>query len=137
MARNFHQRDRISAITEINITPLIDLAFALLIIFMITTPLLEQSIALELPLELKKPQDEAPPEFKTISLDGQGDYYWEGQKVDERRLTELLTDLAMQADPPVLNLRADAQLPYQKVITLIDLIKQQNLSKISLDTQAK
>ncbi|MEC7609969.1 MAG: biopolymer transporter ExbD, partial [Verrucomicrobiota bacterium] len=46
MARNFHRKDRLSALTEINVTPLIDLAFALLIIFMITTPLLEQTIAL-------------------------------------------------------------------------------------------
>lgn len=137
MARNFQRHDRISAISEINVTPLIDLAFALLIIFMITTPLLEQSIALELPLELQKPQDERQPDFRTISLDRQGDYYWEGQQVDEQRLTELLADLAAQTDPPVLNLRADAQLPYQKIITLVDLIKQQNLSKISLDTQVK
>ncbi|MEC8330086.1 MAG: biopolymer transporter ExbD, partial [Verrucomicrobiota bacterium] len=45
MARNFHRKDRLSALTEMNVTPLIDLAFALLIIFMITTPLLEQTIA--------------------------------------------------------------------------------------------
>ena len=38
MARNFHRKDRLSALTEINVTPLIDLAFALLIIFMVTTP---------------------------------------------------------------------------------------------------
>ena len=44
MARNFHRKDRLSALTEINVTPLIDLAFALLIIFMVTTPLLEQTI---------------------------------------------------------------------------------------------
>ncbi len=137
MARNFQRRDRMSAISEINVTPLIDLAFALLIIFMITTPLLEQSIALELPLELQKPQSDATPEFKTISLDQQGNYYWEDQQVNERRLTELLAELAAQTDPPALNLRADARLPYQKVIALIDLIKQQNLSKISLDTQVK
>ena len=68
MARNFHRKDRLSALTEINVTPLIDLAFALLIIFMITTPLLEQTIALNLPIETSKEQTEDRDDFQSLSI---------------------------------------------------------------------
>jgi biopolymer transport protein ExbD len=45
--------------------------------------------------------------------------------------------MAMDPAPPVLSIRADAQLPYQRVVTLIDMIKQRKLSKISLDTKVE
>ena len=137
MARRFHRRNRISALSEINVTPLIDLAFALLIIFMITTPLLEQNIYLELPLESQKSQSVPEQRFKAITLDAQGRYYWEGEGVSQERLMERLAAAAAESNPPVLNIRADARLPYQKVITLMDWVKQHNLSQISLDTQVR
>ncbi len=137
MARTFHRKERLSALSEINVTPLIDLAFALLIIFMITAPLLEQSISLELPIETPKNQGQSSePRFQTISIDGEGTYYWNADAVTLAELSGLLENLSSQPVPPVLNIRADASLPYQKVITLIDLIQKTNLSEISLDTKA-
>lgn len=137
MARNFHRKDRLSALTEINVTPLIDLAFALLIIFMVTTPLLEQTIDVNLPVEVSKPQPEDREEFQAITVDKSGDYYWSDEKVSLQQLGDLLDTLAMEAAPPVLSIRAHDTLPYQKVITVIDMIKQRKLSKISLDTKVK
>ena len=137
MARNFHRKDRLSALTEINVTPLIDLAFALLIIFMVTTPLLEQSIDVNLPIEGSKPQSENRETFQTITIDRDGNYFWSNQNVTPEQLGELLDTLAVDAAPPVLSIRADANLPYQRIITVIDMIKQRNLSKISLDTKVK
>ena len=126
-----------SALTEINVTPLIDLAFALLIIFMVTTPLLEQSIDVNLPVEASKAQPDDREEFQAISVDKSGDYYWGEEQVSLLQLGDLLDTMAMDAAPPVLSIRADANLPYQKVITVIDMIKQRKLSKISLDTKVK
>jgi biopolymer transport protein ExbD len=137
VARNFHRKDRMSALTEINVTPLIDLAFALLIIFMVTTPLLEQTIDVNLPVEGPKTQSEDREEFQAITVDKAGDYYWSDEKVSLQQLGDLLDTLAMDAAPPVLSIRADSSLPYQKVITVIDMIKQRKLSKISLDTKVK
>ncbi len=137
MARNFHRKDRLSALTEINVTPLIDLAFALLIIFMVTTPLLEQTIDVNLPLEASKSQSESRETFQTITIDQNGNYYWSDKNVTPQQLGELLDTMALDAAPPVLSIRADAALPYQKVITVIDMIKQRKLSKISLDTKVK
>lgn len=137
MARNFHRKDRLSALTEINVTPLIDLAFALLIIFMVTTPLLEQTIDVNLPIETSKPQPESRETFQMITIDRNGNYFWSDQDVTLEQLGELLDTLVMDAAPPVLSIRADASLPYQRVVTVIDMIKQRNLSKISLDTKVK
>ena len=137
MARSFHRKNRLDALTEINVTPLIDLAFALLIIFMITTPLLEQTIEVNLPVESVNPQPEDRADFQAISIDAVGRYYWSDERVTEQQLADLLDSMAMDPAPPVLSIRADSQLPYQKVITVIDMIKQRNLSKISLDTKVE
>ena len=135
MARSFHRKDRLSALTEINVTPLIDLAFALLIIFMITTPLLEQTIALNLPIETGKEQSEDIDDFQSVSIDAAGRHFWGSQEVSLERLGVLLDQMAQEPSVPVLSIRADAELPYQRIVTLIDMIKQRNLSKISLDTK--
>ena len=118
-------------------TPLIDLAFALLIIFMVTTPLLEQTIDVNLPVEASKSQPDDREEFQAVSVDKSGDYYWGEDEVSLLQLGDLLDTMAMDPAPPVLSIRADATLPYQKVITVIDMIKQRKLSKISLDTKVK
>jgi biopolymer transport protein ExbD len=137
VARKFHRKDRLSALTEINVTPLIDLAFALLIIFMITTPLLEQTIEVNLPVEAVKSQPEERADFQSISINRAGLYFWGDQQVSEQQLADLLDTMAMDPAPPVLSIRADAQLPYQRVITVVDMIKQRKLSKISLDTKVE
>ncbi|MFP4165572.1 MAG: ExbD/TolR family protein [Opitutales bacterium] len=135
MARNFHRKNRLAALSEINVTPLIDLAFALLIIFMITTPLLEQTIKVDLPIESAKSQTPDRREFQSITINESGELYWGNEQISMEQLEDLLDDLAADPDPPVLSIRGDAGLPYQQVITVIDRIKQRNLSKISLDTE--
>lgn len=137
MARQFHRKNRLDALTEINVTPLIDLAFALLIIFMITTPLLEQTIEVALPLESSKAQSSRPDDFQSISIDSRGAFYWGDREVSSLQLGDLLDTLSADAAPPVLNIRADSMLPYQRVIEVIDMIKQRKLSRISLDTRVE
>lgn len=137
MARNFHRKNRLDALTEINVTPLIDLAFALLIIFMITTPLLEQTIEVDLPIEAPKSQASEREAFQSIAIDREGRYYWGEDPVSQEQLGDLLDTMVNDPDPPVLSIRADATLPYQRVITVIDMIKQRKLSKISLDTKVE
>ena len=114
---------------------MIDLAFALLIIFMITTPLLEQTIEVNLPVEAAKAQPEDREDFQAVSINRSGLYFWGEEQVSEQQLGDLLDTMAMDPAPPVLSIRADASLPYQRVITVIDMIKQRKLSKISLDTK--
>ncbi len=123
---------------RINMEPLIDLAFALLIIFVIATPLLEQTIPLDLPQESQKSQEtREDTHFQTLSINAKGEYFWGSQPVDKVTLEGYLDRLAEDPDPPVINIRGDASIPYQQVITVVDLIKKRNLVKISLDTRVE
>ncbi len=127
-----------TAVSEINVTPLIDLAFSLLIIFMITTPLLEQTIPLELPVESQRPQvSREDIQFQVISIDRSGQVFWGKDPVSLPKLNDLLSSLAAEPNPPVISLRADRTIRYQKVVEVIDLIKDNKLSRLNLDTQVK
>lgn len=137
MPRTFQRKNRLSALSEINVTPLIDLAFSLLIIFMITAPLLEQTIPLNLPAESQSPQSTDEKPFQVVSIDKKGEYYWGKENVSLTRIKALLADVSKKPEPPVIHLRADESLPYQKVITLVDLLKQYQLNQISLDTEVR
>ncbi len=139
MARNFKRKEGLSALNELNITPLMDLAFSLLIIFMVTTPLLEQTIELNLPKQEQNSSSQRPEkvEFQVINIDARGQVYWGKQPVDLVELENMLASLAKELDPKPISLRADRTLQYQKVIDVIDAIKRHKLTKLNLDTEVK
>ena len=124
--------------TELNVTPLMDLAFSLLIIFMISTPLLEQTIPVNLPKQDANSASARPDiDFQLITIKADGQIYWGEQPVDLVELNSLLASLSKTQDPPAISLRADRNLIYQKVVDVIDAIKRNNLTKLHLDTEVK
>ena len=128
------------AVAELNVTNILDLAFVLLIIFMIATPLItaEQTIPINLPSESKSEQAKPDPDvtFQQISIDRQGAYFFGGTRVSLSELQARLRQLAGEKPPPVIRIRADLTLQWQQVVTLMAELKKNNLSKISFDTQA-
>jgi len=139
MARTFRRRHAQQAISELNVTNLIDVAFTLLIIFMIATPLIqqEQKIEVKLPTESTRPQTQPDPKdvFQVIAIDQNGQYYWGTRRVEFAELPALLAAEARKPNPAVLRIRADWNIPYQKVVTLMDEIKKHDLSRFTFDTQ--
>ena len=133
----FHKKNRLSALTEINVTPLIDLAFALLIIFMIATPLLEQTIPIDLPSESAKKQSDLPTNVQLITIDAKGGFFWGKEPVSDKGLYTRLEEVSKLPQTPVIRIRAHKNLKYDRVVQLIDYVKQNNLTKISLDTEVK
>ena len=100
--------------TELNVTPLMDLAFSLLIIFMISTPLLEQTIPVNLPQQDANSASVRPDiDFQLITIKADGKIYWGKQPVDLVELNSLLASLSKTQDPPAISLRADRNLIYQ------------------------
>lgn len=139
MARTFRRINRLNALAEPNITPLIDLAFSLLIIFMITTPLLEQTIPLELPVEAPRetPEEGVGPRFQAVGVDGLS-FLWGDERVDADEMRARLLDIREReaaGEQVVLNIRAAGSAAYQEVIDLLALIQEVGLRRISLDTQ--
>jgi biopolymer transport protein ExbD len=124
-------------VAELNVTNMVDLGFSLLIVFMITAPLLkqEQTIPLDLPVETARAQQRDRDEFRSVAVDRNGNYYWDNQRVNFQQIQLNLAALAGMPKPPVLRIRADASLQYQRVVALLDEVKKNNLSRISLDTQ--
>ena len=105
--RRFSQRNSLVTLSDINITPLLDLAFVLLIIFVITTPLLEQSINLKLPQGGKPDTPMEKKDIRTVEISPQGIY-----TLDRRRMTldQMETELvrAYRANPnTIVYIRAD------------------------------
>lgn len=137
MARSFHRSKPLSAMSELNVTPLIDLAFALLIIFMITAPLLQQTIDIQVPTESARPQPQDRKEPLMLSIDPGGQFFWGTDAVSDNEMKSRLALMADTDEPPVVQIRADSQLPYQRVVDLLDLVKGAGLSKISLETKAR
>jgi len=138
MARTFRRRHAQHPISELNVTNLIDLGFTLLIIFMITTSAKqEQTIPVQLPAESKSPQEKPDKDlrFVAISIDAKGNYYLANAPISLRDLKMKLHGFAAEPKQPVIRIRGDAKLPYEKVIALMDELKRQNLTKITFDTQ--
>jgi biopolymer transport protein ExbD len=142
MARTFRRPRQSHPIAEMNVTNLIDLGFTLLIIFMITTSASnrEQTIPVTLPSESKslQPKVDKSTHFVAISVDAKGNFY-----IDERpapvgiaELRSRLTVYATEAKPPVMRIRADASVPWQKMVQLMDELKKANLPKVTFDTQS-
>jgi biopolymer transport protein TolR len=126
------------AVSELNVTNLLDLAFVLLIIFMIATPLItaQQTIPIDLPSESASPQKSDPDAtFQTISIDRKGAYFFGDKPVALSDLQSRLRQLAAEKKPPVIRISADLTLQWQQVVTLMDELKKANLTKISFDTQ--
>ena len=119
-------------------TPLIDLAFSLLIIFMITTPVIEQYNRIDLP-EQPSSETQPPPEVedKFITIDSEGVYHWGNDPIGKAQLG-LQLDEIMQAEgeQPTIQIRGDRNLLWQQIIDVINMLKERNLTKLSLDTKA-
>jgi biopolymer transport protein TolR len=139
MARIFRRPRQLHPVAELNVTNMVDLGFTLLVIFMITTPLIqqEQTIPVNLPGESKKPQTPPETDVQSISIDENGSLYYGSQRVSFTELSRNLTTLAAKPKQPVIRIRADANLPWQQVVRVMDEIKKHNLTKITFDTEGR
>jgi biopolymer transport protein ExbD len=135
--RRYSQRQSLSSLSEINITPLLDLAFVLLIIFMITTPLLESSMSLIIPSSGAKTSPVTSSQVQTISIDRNEAIRFNNQIFDLESLTAQLSDLK-RANPDVaVVIRPDRDLPVQKLITLMDALQRAQIMKVGIATRAE
>jgi len=133
--RRFSQRSALVTLSEINITPLLDLAFVLLIIFVITTPLLEQSINLKLPKGGQPSKDLEKRDIRTVEISPQGVYLLNKQKMSLDQVeANLLKDF--RANPNlVVYIRADEMGRNKDLYAVIDRCQRNGISRYSLRTE--
>ncbi len=124
--------------TEINITPLIDVVFLLLIFFMVSTTFERESeIRITLP-EASEEQAEAKPDFILVRIDAQGQIYIDDNPLLNNRVSAIHAALKEQArgvtDLPVI-IRADAQVSHQMVIKVMDAARRSGLVNVTFATR--
>jgi len=132
--RRFSQRNALVTLSEINITPLLDLAFVLLIIFIITTPLLEQSIPISPPKggAPDRPRDKR--DVRTVEISREGDFYYNRQKMAQALVEQHLAKDAQFNPNLVVDLRADKDGRWKDVAAILDCCQQHGI-KIAARTQ--
>jgi len=133
--RRFSQRSALVTLSEINITPLLDLAFVLLIIFVITTPLLEQSINLKLPQGGRPDRPVDPHDKRTVEITQQGAYLLDKRRVSLDQIeAELVKDV--RANPNlVVYIRADEMGRNKDTYAVIDRCQRNGITRYSLRTE--
>ncbi len=133
--RRFSDRNALVTLSDINITPLLDLAFVLLIIFMITTPLLDQGMDLELPQGGSPDVLLSPEQIRVVEVSTGGKYYLDRAEVNLAGLSLAIGD-AFQADPNIaVYLRADKAVDYGVVAAVIAVLEKLGIPSVSLRTE--
>ena len=135
--RRYSQRQSLSTLSEINITPLLDLAFVLLIIFMITTPLLESSMNLVIPTTGATNPPIKSGQVQIVSIDRSETIRLNDHVTDLKTLTAQLGELKKGNPDVAIVIRPDRELPVQKLISLMDALKQAQITKIGIATRAE
>lgn len=135
--RRYSQRQSLSSLSEINITPLLDLAFVLLIIFMITTPLLESSMSLIIPSSGEKNPPITSSQVEMISIDRDETIRLNNQLVDLGALSAELAEIKRVNPEVAVVIRPDRDLPVQKLVTLMDALQRAQIMKVGIATKTE
>ena len=120
--------------SDINITPLVDVMLVLVVIFLLTAPLLASAIRLDLPRADGSTPGAAPASV-TVVLDPTGQVFVNDQPLDEAALVQRFTLLAAQSRATEVQLRADAAVPYGRVVQVLGAAQQAGLSRIGFVTE--
>ena len=126
-------RTSLKQISEINLTPLMDLTFILLITFIITFPLIEQGIAVNLPRG--KAAELSDEEARTVTVDAEGAIYLDNSPVTLEELTDVMMTLAGTTPDVTVMVRANEAIEYGTVVDVLKVLNKARIGKMALVTQ--
>jgi biopolymer transport protein TolR len=129
--------------SDINVTPLVDVMMVLLVIFIITAPLMVSALKLDLPKTDGAQASSAPPRIIKLSIDAKGEVYLDDKAIsldDLKRSLNAQASKAMALDSgelPEVQLRADERVPYGRVVEIMGLAQQAGMNRIGFVTERK
>ncbi len=124
-----------SSLNELNITPLLDLAFVLLVIFIITTPQLSNDLEMNLPSpKSKAPPAAKPPKIHRIQVDSAGNITLNDQRIQPDALKPTLVALKNSDPEASVVVRGAPDVDYQRVVLVLDALQQADITKVGLAT---
>ncbi len=128
------QTDNDEVMSEINMIPFIDVMLVLLIIFIITVPVIKHAVNIELPqASMEKVLDK--PENIRLSVDADGVYYWNDQRVEDAEFANRLSAAAAQDPQPELHIRGDKAVRYERVAQAMAAAQRSGVRKIGFITE--
>ncbi len=135
--RRFSQRNSLVTLNEINITPLLDLAFVLLLIFIITRPMLEQSMDLKLPKGGTKAGKVEQKDRVTVEIGPLGTYKLNGRQMPLEPMLEQLKNLTRANPNAFVSIRTDKKAPSEYFYLLMDGCQKRDIVRFELKTAAE
>ena len=123
-------------ISEINMTPLVDVMLVLLIIFIITVPVLTHSVKVDLPRANNQP-NQIQNKPITISVNKQGQIYWNESLIDHTHLSQKLQQIAQQQPQPEVHIRGDRKVEYEYVMQVMAEAQRNGVQKLGFITEPK
>lgn len=135
MAFNTSSKRKHAAMSDINITPMVDVMLVLLVIFIMAAPLMTQSVKVKTAnTKATSAQAKTPP--VVLAVNAQGQYFVGTNQVAPTTLEATLKALAEKDAQTTILIRADKNIPYSKVAQLLTASQAAGLEKVSIDTQA-
>jgi biopolymer transport protein ExbD len=126
-----------STMNELNITPLLDLVFVLLVIFIITTPQMMNNLEMNLPSGKPPPPQKDKPKINRIVVDAKGQTFLNDQAVTVAALkADLLQLKAEESTNLSVVVKGDDNADYQNMISVLDVLQQLDITKVGLATEA-
>ena len=122
------------SLTELNITPLLDLAFVLLVIFIITTTPIVNDLDLKLPDASRHPKD-PPRKANYVTVEATGKLWINKKSVELAELQQTLVGLRMDDPDLSVIVRGDGKTKYKQIRAVLDICQQANVTKVDLATE--
>ncbi|MEY5097527.1 MAG: hypothetical protein RJA36_246 [Pseudomonadota bacterium] len=120
-------------LSEINMIPLIDVMLVLLIVFIITVPVMQHAVQVDLPQAATQPVKERPATVR-LTIDAQGQYHWDQDRISDAELGERLAAAAARQPQPELHINGDKAVRYERVAQAMAAAQRAGLSKIGFVT---
>lgn len=128
--------DQEEVMSEINVTPLVDVMLVLLVIFILTVPVLTQSVRVDLP-QTQAVDTVTVPVTVAVSVAEDGRVYWNGNPVGESELENALLEAAAANPQPEIRLYGDRLAAYEQVVRVMAAVRQSGIEKLAFVTQAR
>ncbi len=132
--RRFSDRHALQTLSELNVTPLLDLAFVLLIIFMITTPLMDNSVDLIVPSSEASEKAVDPSAVQTISINRDAMLKLNGGETTLETMERQLVELKAARSEVAVVIRSHKELPVQKLIDVMDVVQRAKIARVGVVT---
>ena len=124
---------RSSPMADINVIPLVDIMLVLLVIFIVTAPLLTNSVKIDLPKATSAVDSSREPAVQ-FAIDGAGQLYWDGDKIDRNQMLARFREAGGREKPPELHLRIDRHVQYETVADVMSEASKAGVPKVGFVT---